>query len=244
MKKAPEREEPFSFRNEPLSNPDMTPISNSSIIYLDESGDLGWKFTAPYRKGGSSRYLTIAAICVPPSKVYLLDRILRDMYQKYKWKAGKERKFVQLSPNQRAEFATNAKALCDSNPDIHIHAIVVKKQNVQQHIRADGNKLYNYMIKLSLIKKMAKHDVVTMVPDPRSLKVESGNSLHDYLQTELWFTEKAITTLISKPQDSSQSRGIQFADMISGIIQDRYEDNDAKASSIVMPRVKLTALFF
>lgn len=33
-------------------------------VYLDESGDLGWKFDAPYRSGGSSRYLTIAAIAV------------------------------------------------------------------------------------------------------------------------------------------------------------------------------------
>ena len=31
-------------------------------VYLDESGDLGWKFDAPYRCGGSSRYLTISAI--------------------------------------------------------------------------------------------------------------------------------------------------------------------------------------
>jgi hypothetical protein len=166
------------------------------------------------------------------------------MYQKYKWKAGKERKFVQLSPHQRVEFATKAKILCDANPDIHIHAIVVKKQNVQAHIRADGNKLYNYMIKLALVKKMATHDVVTLVPDPRSIKVESENSLHDYLQTELWFTEKAVTTLISAPEDSSQSRGIQFADIVSGIIQDRFEDNDAKAAQIILPRVRLTNLFF
>jgi len=166
------------------------------------------------------------------------------MYQKYKWKAGKERKFVQLSLNQRVEFATKAKALCDAHPDIHIHAIVVKKENVQAHIRADGNKLYNYMIKLALIKRMAAHDVVTMVPDPRSLKVESGNSLHDYLQTELWFEEKAVAKLISKPQDSSKSRGIQFADMISGIIQDRYEDNDAKAARVILPRIRLNLLFF
>jgi hypothetical protein len=227
-----------------LSNPPTIPITNSSIIYLDESGDLGWKFTAPYGAGGSSRYLTIAAVCVPPAKVHLLDRVLRRMYQKYNWKAGRERKFSQLTPNQRIEFAGNAKTLCDNNSDIHIHVIVVKKQNVQQHIRVDGNKLYNYMIKLALIKKMASHDIVTMVPDPRSLKVQSGNSLHDYLQTELWFTEKAVTTLFSKPQDSSQSRGIQFADMISGIIQDRYENNRGNAARLILPRIKLIQLFF
>jgi hypothetical protein len=36
------------------------------LIYLDESGELGWKFDAPYRKGGSSRYLTIASLVISP----------------------------------------------------------------------------------------------------------------------------------------------------------------------------------
>ena len=128
-------------------------VSSSVFVYLDESGDLGWKFTAPYLAGGSSRYLTIAAVCIPPTKIHLLERLLRAMYVKYKWAPNKERKFVQLSASQRIEFATNAKALCDANPDIALHAIVVKKQNVQPHIRRDGNKLYNYMIKLALIKR-------------------------------------------------------------------------------------------
>lgn len=166
------------------------------------------------------------------------------MYIKYKWAPGKERKFVQLKPSQRIEFATDAKALCDANPDIAIYVIVVKKQNVQPHIRQDGNKLYNYMIKLALSKKMATHDVVTLLPDQRSIKVKSGNSLPDYLQTELWFTEKAITTLICRPQDSAHSRGVQFADFVSGIVQSRYEKNEAHAFQVLAPKIKLALLFF
>jgi predicted DNA-binding protein YlxM (UPF0122 family) len=166
------------------------------------------------------------------------------MYVKYKWAPGKERKFVQLSANQRIEFAKSVKALCDSDPEIALHAIVVKKQNVQPHIRRDGNRLYNYMIKLALVKKMAEHDVVTLMPDQRTIKVQSGNSLPDYLQTELWFTEKAITALICQPQDSAHSRGVQFSDFISGIVQARYEKNEAQAFQIIHPSVKLTLLFF
>lgn len=41
---------------------------SSAIIYLDESGDTGWKFELPYRNGGSSRYLTIAALIAPSEK--------------------------------------------------------------------------------------------------------------------------------------------------------------------------------
>lgn len=38
------------------------------IIYLDESGDLGFNFSAPFRTGGSSRFLTIGALSVDPEK--------------------------------------------------------------------------------------------------------------------------------------------------------------------------------
>jgi hypothetical protein len=50
-------------------------------IYMDESGDLGWKFDAPYRKGGSSRFLTIAFIICPSNKSHKLDRIVRRIYE-------------------------------------------------------------------------------------------------------------------------------------------------------------------
>jgi len=211
---------------------------------LDESGDLGWTLTAPFGAGGSSRYLTIAAVCLPPNKDHLLIRIVRDMGVKYKWSFGKERKFSQLSPSQRLEFAQRAKTLCDAHTDIGIHAIVVNKQNVQQHIRQDANKLYNYMIRLSLVNKMAKYDVVTLMPDQRSVKVKSGNSMADYLQTELWFTEKAITNLVCIEQDSSKNRGVQFADFACGIVQAKYEKNEFRPFSALRPRLTLTELFF
>ncbi|MBF4102116.1 DUF3800 domain-containing protein [Gallibacterium anatis] len=48
-------------------------------VYLDESGDLGWKFDAPYRQGGSSRYLTIAAIVINHDKRHILKRLMKDL---------------------------------------------------------------------------------------------------------------------------------------------------------------------
>lgn len=39
------------------------------------------------------------------------------------------------------------------------------------------------MIGLSLLDELSGHEQVTFVPDPRDIKVESDNSLHDYLQT-------------------------------------------------------------
>lgn len=75
------------------------------------------------------------------------------------------------------------------------------------------------MVKLLLLEQMAKHERVTFIPDPRSLKVESGNSLHDYLQTELWFSAGTQTLIETTPRDSRHCLNLQFADMLAGVVQ-------------------------
>jgi len=149
-----------------------------------------------------------------------------------------------MSPPARTAFANAARKMCAHHNDIHLHAMVVKKENVEEHIRKDANKLYNYMICLSLLERMSGYDLVTIVPDARSVKVKSGNSLHDYLQIELWFTKNVKTCLSTQPQDSNQSMGVQFADMLAGIVQARFEDGERNNFQIINPSLKLNCLFF
>ena len=215
------------------------------IIYLDESGDLGWTFTAPYRAGGSSRHITIASLAVTPEKKHLPKRLIKKLYTKFKWPTSIEKKWADMSPTERVWFAKQARELCVKHPnDIRYLSITVKKENVQPHIRADANKLYNYMIGLSLLNEMAKHDAITFIPDPRSIKVESGNSLHDYLQTQLWFERQAATRLTTTPCDSASSRNVQFADMLSGIVQGHFEDGNSQPWTELRNNISYKTLFF
>jgi hypothetical protein len=216
----------------------------ATIVYLDESGDLGWKFDAPYRMGGSSRYLTLAALCVPPEKKHLPKRLLRNLYQDFNWPASAEKKWSDMAANERAAFSARLVKLCAAHPDIHMHAITVKKERVAQHIRRDENKLYNYMTRLCLIDCMAAQDRVHFIPDARSIKVRSGNSLHDYLQTVLWFDLDKTTTLNTTPLDSHTCAGLQFADMVSGLIQHRFEDKRFENIRICIHHLQLKRLFF
>jgi hypothetical protein len=216
----------------------------SLIIYLDESGDLGWNFAAPYRGGGSSRFLTIGALCVPPEKKHLPKRVIRDLYVKFGWNTSKEKKWSEMTNEERKKFAESAKAMSDKNPDIELRAITVKKENVLPHIRGDSNKLYNYMIGLLLLQPMASHVQVTMVPDPRSIKVQSGNSLHDYLQIDLWFVKNVQTILTSQPQDSQFCRGIQFTDMLCGLVRAHYEDGEQNNYIKLAQRIRQKSLYF
>lgn len=100
------------------------------------------------------------------------------------------------------------------------------------------------MISLSILDKMSRYDNVTFVPDPRSIKVQSGNSLHDYLITQLWFERMVSTQLLTNPMPSNQCLNLQFADMLSGLVQHHFEDGNSTAWSILSPKIQVKRLFF
>ncbi|QTR55493.1 DUF3800 domain-containing protein [Thiothrix unzii] len=215
------------------------------IIYLDESGDLGWKFTAPYRDGGSSRYITIASLAVSPDKKHLPKRLIKKLYKKFNWPIDIEKKWSNMTIDERVWFASQAATLRNRySDDIRYISITVKKENVEPHIRSDANMLYNYMIGLSLLNEMAKHDAITFIPDPRSIKVESGSSLHDYLQTQLWFEKQVTTILTTQPCNSATSLNVQFSDMLSGVVQGHFEDGNSSPWSKLRTQISYKTLFF
>lgn len=51
------------------------------VFYTDESGDLGWSFDRPYGKGGSSRYLVIAAMSLPVAEAHRPERVMKDLFK-------------------------------------------------------------------------------------------------------------------------------------------------------------------
>jgi hypothetical protein len=216
----------------------------SAIFYVDESGDLGWKFDAPYRKGGSSRYLTVATLVCPPNKKHLPKRLITDIYKKFKWDPSIEKKWSSMIIKEKEAFAKEAKLLVNKHSEIKLLSITVFKEKVMDHIRKDSNKLYNYMINLSLIDEMAKYDDVCLIPDPRSIKVESGNSLHDYLGINLAFEKKVSTSLRTLPCNSACSKNVQFVDMLAGLVQGHYEDSNSRYWNTLQGDVASKKLYF
>lgn len=217
---------------------------NKLLIYLDESGDTGWSFDKPYGSGGSSRYLVIAALAVPQQLDHKPSRLLRNIYRHRGWGTHKEKKWVEMSPEARHDFSSQAAKLLTRHTEIMCLAIVVDKRKVMSHVRKDSNKLYNYMVKLLLLDFMAQYPRVDFIPDPRSIKVESGNSLHDYLQTELWFSKMAPTILETTPIDSRHCLNLQFADMLAGAIQSKFEFSNPTYFDLISESVALKKLFF
>lgn len=218
--------------------------SLSHLIHADESGDLGWSFDKPYGRGGSSRYLVIFAVCVDDTKIHRVDRLIKDLYKGSGWDPKREKKWIDMSEKSREHFLRQAVRLREAHNDVSYHAIVVSKERVQAHLRADPNKLYNYMVKLLLANEMAKHEHVSFIPDQRSVKVASGNSQHDYLQTTLWYENEAKTVLETLPSDSRYCKPLQFADMMAGAVGSNYEFNKTKYLEEIGPHLNLKRLFF
>ncbi len=202
-------------------------------VYLDESGDLGWKLDKPFGKGGSSRYLTIAFLITPVEKVHLPKRIVKKTYKFEKRNTKIELKGKDLTKKGIEFFSSKTSNFLENNKDIKIVTITVKKENVSYHIRQDSNKLYNYMINLALLDLIKDYPIVTLIPDPRSIKVESKNSMLDYLKIKLWF-EKSSSTIIKETfQESHKNLNLQFVDFIAYILWSRYELNQAKGYNIL-----------
>lgn len=216
----------------------------TQFIYVDESGDLGWTFNFKYRAGGSSRYLTIAAVMVPNHKRNLIFRLIKKLYTKFHWNTKTEKKWSEMTINEKKYFAELAFSLVEKNSDVQYFSITVYKPNVQQHIRTDSNKLYNYMISLMINHHMAKYKEIVFNYDQRTLKVKSGNSLYDYLITELWFKHNAQTTVRNYPTDSASNKGVQFADMLSGMVQHHFEDSKSEPYQILSKYIASKTLFF
>ena len=170
------------------------------------------------------------------------EDIIKLMYKKFGWK--KEKKASTATFNQKMDFCKNVTELLNNNKEIKIDVITVNKQNVQEHIRQDPNKLYNYMASLVIPEYVTAYDEVYFVPDERSIKVRSGNSLADHLQIKLWFECDCKTRLINKPSASHLNYNLQFVDWISNCVWINFEDKKPQLFAILSPFIKHRPLFF
>jgi len=214
------------------------------IVYFDESGDTGFKFARPFRRGGSSRFLTIAFVLIPRDLAEEPRRIVRKLYSKRGRSSRNELKGSHLTPAEKLYVANRTKKLLTRNKRMKIYAITVNKVKVRPEIRKETNILYNYMVGLVLPEKIKRHSEITLIHDKRTIKVRSGNSLKDYLQVKLWYILNSNTVLRYHPKESHRSLNLQFIDYIAHIIWSRFEDNETAAYDIIRTKIDSIPLFF
>ncbi len=91
-------------------------------VYLDESGDLGWRLALPYRRGGSSKFFTLAYIILPSYKNKHINRFVNKFHKDRNGKK-KEVKGAKMRGRRAETIARQISELFDWNNDITIGAI-------------------------------------------------------------------------------------------------------------------------
>jgi len=197
-------------------------------VYLDESGDLG------FRQGGS-RYFTIAfAVMEDPfpfrrcvKEVKIKHHIPRDVELKGNTTRG------VIKEDLLSRFA---------KLDIGVHAITVRKKNVESKLRKDTNILYNYMVGLSVVKRILdepKDARVVINVDRRIIAITAGFKFNEYLRYKIWYEgERRDIDLEIHHLDSHQAYAIQGIDIICNSIFRKYNSNNYKLFNIIQGKVK------
>ena len=213
-------------------------------VYLDESGDLGWNFNKPNKNGGSSRYLTLGYLIIPESKKKVTEKFVQRIYDKYNINPTSEKKGMKFSSHQRRVVAREIVKMMTANPDFRMGAITVAKEKVWPHVRTDGNKLYDYMIRQSVLDQICKYPHTKLIRDERTIKAQSDRSCIDYLQISLWFDYKVNSLIQDFPSPSHKHEGLILADWITNFVWSNYENGEKAAFTILAPKMKIQTLFF
>lgn len=154
-------------------------VEKQLCVYLDESGDLG------FGQGGT-KYFTIAFVIVEAPIPF--RRCVKAV--KIKHHIPRE---VELKGNTTREVVKKDLLSRFLKLDMEVHAITVKKENVEPKLRKDTNILYNYMVGLSLVERILREPAgakVVINVDRRIISITSGFNFNQYLSYKIWYEKK------------------------------------------------------
>jgi len=210
---------------------------------MDEAGDTGWSLVKPYGRGGSSRFLILAAISIPANKTKYVERIVRDLYRGRKGRAlSKELKSTELNGSEKQSFARKLVRLKHSHPGLEMMAIVAEKRNVNRALRSKSESFYTHMTEQMLHAELAGKQRVEFYPDARTLKQKDRHAMPNYIETRLAIAGH-LPSIRTTPSESGTMLEIQCADIISSILFSHYEFNHSAQYEILAPVIRVTRLY-
>lgn len=187
------------------------------FIYLDESGDLGFK-------KGASNFFVITFIAMDNQTSLELKRKIKKVKQKYRIP-----KRVEIKGRKSSRYLCVDVLRAVSSLPIEIYSIAVNKQRVKKSLRDDTNILYNYMVNLIMVPYLErkKFNKVDIIADLRITRVAKGMRFADYLKYKLFFENRVCNTRLNIHfLDSLRSNGLQAVDFVTYGLSKKYESGD------------------
>ena len=188
-------------------------------IYIDESGDLGNKYS-------SSKYFVMSAIIVDTPKN--LNSIIKKTRKKY-------RKFLHKNPEIKGNKTDKyiiKKILCKiNNLDYEVHAIFLDKQNI--HKIPDfynHHKLYDNLAS-KLAEKIKIKSPTCVIIDKSKFNQEHIYNFNTLFSSKLNNASKHPISIIHG--DSINYKGLQIADLISWSIFQCLENGNTQYTKLI-----------
>ncbi len=189
------------------------------IIYLDESGDLGFDF----ENKSPSHYFVIAVLVCKDAVMdkQLQKAISRTIKNKLGAKAN-ELKGTKIELKIKTYFLAQLHKLAVN--DFEIYAVIVDKRKLLKTDTQNKSALYNQITSM-LLQQITTQDVsaVTLIVD-KSKNKYGMKIFDDYLKREL----NLEMPFFIHHYSSSASRGLQAVDLFCWGIYRKYEHQDAE----------------
>jgi hypothetical protein len=208
------------------------------LIYLDESGDLGFNFTKPK----TTRKFVITLLVCNSNKVSAsfrtaVRRALKNKINRRKNRAKwlTELKGTNTSIETKKYFFKQIK-----EQDWQLYSVVLNKSRVENHLQtAKGqNKLYNFLARF-LIEKLPLRRTFTnvrLVVD-RSKNKDEIQDFNRYLKNQIEALLPLNTALSTEHLNSKESTGLQAVDLFCWGIARKYEHNDSQWYNIFRHKI-------
>lgn len=207
-----------------------------AYIFLDESGDLGFKKS-------SSRWFvfTIAII----SNARSLERVIKKIWKPLK---EKHKKLGELHA-YHADDITRTRVLrkLSQIPDLKVLCVVLNKEKVYVDLQNQKNYLYNYtanilLDRLHLQKSLNEDEPINLYIDKKDTKKMLSENFLNYLTDSMTSRRKAPFSAIL--HTSHENKSLQAVDFISWAIFRKYERGDYEFYEIIKDKIIDERLLF
>lgn len=209
------------------------------IVYLDESGDMGWVFNKPLGKGGSSRYFGIGALIVHKEDHFKVISLLHEFYHGIGLKKPypKEVKACSLDAKTRSIFISSVLKKAPQFKHFHFCFAYFDKTTLRsQKLKDDTNIIYNYISKHCFLLKIKDSEKALLIADERTTKITTKHGFNDYLKTQLLGDLQSQCDFSIEHADSRTKNGLQLADILTNLswrVHERADTVIKKASSYI-----------
>jgi len=212
------------------------------FIYLDESGDLGFKFD----KKGTSKYFIITLLILRHSTDVKI--IAKGVSRTIKNKIRKNKKYKEPTCELKGSKTSLAvkkyfyKQI--QKVSFEIYAVILNKERVYEPLRMRKPKLYNFIAKFILEKcKLSDAPCGIEIVVDKSKGPEQQKDFNQYLTYELQVQIPSNIPLRIYHNPSYENKGLQAADMFCWGIARKWEQKDLAWYNCFKEKIKMEELY-